>query len=57
MKEKISIFKFNLENTMEKISKIVSYSNETQNQILNIEKVFDEMKFENDIKVFSLVYG
>ncbi len=42
---------------MEKVSKIVSYSNETQNQILNIEKVYEEMKFENDIKVFSLVYG
>ena len=42
---------------MEKITKIVSYSNENQNQIINIEKVFEEMKFENDIKVFSLLYG
>lgn len=50
MKEKIL-------TTMEKINKIIELTTDVKTQITSIDKLFDEAKFENDFKYFSLVNG
>ncbi len=42
---------------MDKINKIVGYATEVKNQITNIDQTFEEYKFENDFKYFTLVNG
>ncbi len=42
---------------MDKIVKIMGFATDVKTQIVNIDKVFDEAKFENDFKLFTLING
>lgn len=49
--------KTKMRQAMEKITKIFEYTTEIEALKLNVDKVFDEFKFDTDIKFFVLING